>query len=134
MSTLNVKQKRFADNYVLSGNAKESYLLAGYKAEGSSCEVNASRLLRNAKVADYIKWRNEQLDSKYIADLEEVKSFWTEIMRDKDTELKDRLKASEYIARTAGAFLDKREIKGQQISEIRFGFVDPTSGEIPEVN
>lgn len=134
MNNLNIKQKRFADNYLITGNAKESYILAGYKAEGSSCEVNSSRLLRNAKVANYIKWRNEQLDSKYIADLEEIKRFWTEIMRDTDTELKDRLKASEYIARTAGAFLDKRETKGRQISEIRFGFVDPTTKDNTEVN
>lgn len=48
-------------------------------------------------------------------------------MRDSEADIKDRLKASEYIAKTNGAFIDKREIHGQGISKIEFGFVDPTA-------
>jgi phage terminase small subunit len=35
--------KQFADYYIESGNATESYKRAGYKAKGKSAEVNASR-------------------------------------------------------------------------------------------
>ncbi|MDF2857905.1 MAG: Terminase small subunit, partial [Neobacillus sp.] len=48
MEELNIKQKKFADFYIQTGNATESYLRAGYKAEGNAAEASASRLLRNA--------------------------------------------------------------------------------------
>jgi phage terminase small subunit len=126
MGNLNIKQKRFADYYIKTGNATESYIRAGYEAEGNAAEVNASRLLRNAKVLEYIKERNEQLDVAFVADITETKRFWTEIMRDADADLKDRLKASEYIAKTNGAFIEKKELQGSFNNKIEFRFVDPT--------
>ncbi|MFP5111378.1 terminase small subunit [Bacillaceae bacterium C204] len=129
MNGLNIKQKRFADYYIETGNATTSYLRAGYEAEGNAAEVNASRLLRNAKVLKYIKERNEQLDVEYVADITETKRFWTEIMRDDNADIKDRLKASEYIAKTNGAFVEKKELKGAFDGKIVFGFEDPTLAE-----
>jgi phage terminase small subunit len=129
MENLNIKQKKFADYYIETGNATASYLRAGYEAEGNAAEVNASRLLRNAKVLEYIKERNEQLDVRFIADITEAKRFWTEIMRDSVADIKDRLKASEYIAKTNGAFIDKKELHGAFNNKIEFGFVDPTADD-----
>jgi phage terminase small subunit len=103
---VNEQQKKFADYYIQTGNATESYKRAGYKAKGNVAEANASRLLRNAKVVEYIEERNKQLESSRIADMEEVKKFWTNTMRNEYAELKDRLKASEYIAKTNAAFID----------------------------
>jgi phage terminase small subunit len=126
MGVLNNKQRKFADFYIQSGNATGSYLSAGYKAEGHAAEVNASRLLRNAEVLEYIKERNEQLDVEFIADITETKRFWTEILRDENADMKDRLKASEYIAKTNGAFVDKKEVQGAYNNKIEFGFIDPS--------
>jgi phage terminase small subunit len=67
LETLNAKQIRFADFYIESGNATESYLKAGYTVERTTAEVNASRLLRNAKVKEYINERNQLLDEEQIA-------------------------------------------------------------------
>src|SRR4051812_29788579 len=106
MGELNIKQKRFADYYIETGNATASYLRAGYEAEANSAEVNASRLLRNARVLAYIKERNAQLDVEFIVDITETKRFWTEIMRDENADMKDRLRASEFIAKTNGAFVE----------------------------
>ncbi|WP_342431097.1 terminase small subunit [Neobacillus sp. FSL H8-0543] len=125
MEELNKKQRMFADFYIQTGNATDSYLRAGYKAGGHSAEVNASRLLRNAEVLKYIKERNEQLDVDFIADITETKRFWTELLRDENADMKDRLKASEYIAKTNGAFVDKKEVKGAFDGIIEFGFIDP---------
>jgi phage terminase small subunit len=129
METLNLKQRRFADYYIETGNATASYLSAGYVAEGNAAEVNASRLLRNAKVLEYIKERNEQLDVHFIADITEAKRFWTELLRDANADMKDRLKASEYIAKTNGAFVEKKELKGAFDGKIEFGFCDPTAND-----
>lgn len=126
MCKLNIKQRRFADYYIETGNATDSYLRAGYEATGNAAEVNASRLLRNAQVLEYIKERNEQLDVEFIADITETKRFWTELLRDENADMKDRLKASEYIAKTNGAFVEKRELQGGFSNKITFGFVDPT--------
>jgi phage terminase small subunit len=103
-------QRKFCDYYIQSGNATESYLKAGYKTKGDGARVNASRLLTNANVQEYIKERNKQLESDRIANMEEVKTFWTNTMRNGEADLKDRLKASEYIAKTNAAFIEKREI------------------------
>jgi phage terminase small subunit len=70
------------------------------------------------------------LDVEYIANITETKRFWTEIMRDGNAEMKDRLKASEFIAKTNGAFIDKREMHGAFNNKIEFGFID-TSVDAP---
>jgi phage terminase small subunit len=107
------RQKRFADLYIQTGNASESYQRAGYKAKGNVAEAAASRLLRNVKVIKYIAERNKQLESDRIANMEEVKTFWTNTMRNGEADLKDRLKASEYIAKTNAAFIEKQQITGE---------------------
>ncbi|MEJ2731880.1 MAG: terminase small subunit [Deltaproteobacteria bacterium] len=43
-------QERFKNNILKGMDAKTAYIKAGYKARGAAAEVNASRLLRNAKV------------------------------------------------------------------------------------
>lgn len=66
------QHKLFADHYLVTLNAADSYRKAGYKAKGNSAEVNAIRLLRNAKVKKYIDWKIKQrkkhlhVDEKYI--------------------------------------------------------------------
>ena len=112
MAGLTPNQKKFADEYIKTGNAKQSYINAGYKARGNRAEASASRLLRNVKVRDYIRQRNKELDRDTIADMQEVKEFWTNVLRNKAADLKDRLKASEFIAKTNGAFLDRIENSG----------------------
>lgn len=57
MSKLTAKQKRFADEYLIDLNATAAYHRSGYKAKGNAAEVNASRLLSNAKVQVYIQDR-----------------------------------------------------------------------------
>jgi len=58
---LNQRQRRFAD-LVLEGHAQgRAYELAGYKARGDSADVNASRLLGNARVAAYLAERRRVL-------------------------------------------------------------------------
>ncbi|MEN2765767.1 terminase small subunit [Ornithinibacillus xuwenensis] len=105
---LTEKQKRFADYYIASGNAEESAKKAGYSARG-----NTTKLLQNTTIRKYIEERNKRLESNRIADMEEVKQFWTNTLRDEQRDLKDRLKASEYIAKTNAAFIDKQEHSGE---------------------
>ena len=113
MDKLTIKQQRFADAYIKSGNATQSYIDAGYKASTREvAEANGRRLLVNDKVRVYLEDVNKQLQDRSIADMTEVKAFWTNTMREKESDLKDRLKASELIAKTNGAFIDRVEQSG----------------------
>ena len=69
------------------------------------------------------------MDGEFIEDITENKRFWTEIMRDENADLKDRLKASEFIAKTNGAFIEKRELRGGLNNKIEFGFIDPAEAD-----
>lgn len=111
---LTQKQKLFADYYISNGgNGSDAYRRAypTCKKEDTA-KVNASRLLTNANILRYVEERNKELADDRIADMREVKEFWTDSMRNIKAELKDRLKASEFIAKTNGAFLDKVEHTG----------------------
>lgn len=110
---LTVKQRKFADNYIKNGNATQSYIDAGYKASSRNvAEANSSALLGNHKVKAYIDIVNKQIQDDSIADMVEIKQFWTNVMRRRSIDLKDALKASEYLAKTNGAFIDKVEQSG----------------------
>ena len=54
LDALTAKQRLFVAEYLTDFNATAAYRRAGYTARGNSAEVNASRLLRNAKVAAVI--------------------------------------------------------------------------------
>lgn len=108
------QQKKFADNYIMSGNATQSYLDAGYKVKSDSvARANASRLLTNANVLDYIKDKQKALQKATIATQQEILEFWTNTMRNRYEEPKDRLKASEYLAKTNAMFIDRVEHSGE---------------------
>lgn len=107
---LTEKQKKFCDYYIQSGNATEAAIKAGY-SKRTATETGYENL-RKPHLAEYIATRNKALESDRIADMEEVKEFWTNTLRNKHNDYKDRLKASEYIAKTNGAFLDKVEHSG----------------------
>jgi phage terminase small subunit len=123
---VDVRQRRFCEFYVESGNAKQSYIKAGYSAKGRTAEVNSSRMLRKTEVHQYIKELNAKLETESIADINKIKQFWTDVMFNEDLELRDRLRASEYLAKTCGAFIERKELLGSLNNKIEFGFIDPT--------
>lgn len=87
MSELRGKQRKFADNYIKSGNATEAYVNAGYKVRSNeTARANASRLLTNANVKAYIEKRVKQLESTKLATAQETLEYLTSVMRGEQTE------------------------------------------------
>ncbi|MBH9985195.1 terminase small subunit [Lactobacillus sp. M0390] len=87
MSELRGKQRKFADNYIKSGNATEAYVNAGYKVRSNeTARANASRLLTNANVKAYIERRLKQLESAKLATAQETLEYLTSVMRGEQTE------------------------------------------------
>ena len=54
-TSLNPKQERFANEYLIDLNATAAYKRAGYKGQGKSAEVAACQLLGNVRVSAYIQ-------------------------------------------------------------------------------
>ena len=104
---LTAKQEAFVDYYIETGVATEAYKRAYSSNNDNTAAKEGHKLLKNPKITQEISERNNQLKSDRIADMEEVKQFWTNTLRSEENDLKDRLKASEFIAKTNAAFIDK---------------------------
>lgn len=118
------KQKRFCDYYIASANSYESYKKAGYKGKEESLRAAASNLLAKPHIQEYIKARSKELESERIASIEEVQEFWTREMRNEENDKNHRIRASELLAKSKGAFIEKKEIKAEVEQEINVRLID----------
>lgn len=84
MNELTLKQQRFADEYIRTGNAYKSAILAGYSKNYAKGQVN--KLLENVGVKAYIDKRLEELKKKAIADQDEILQYLTSVMRGEITD------------------------------------------------
>lgn len=130
---LTLKQKRFADEYIISGNATQSAIKAGYSKKTAG--VIAVENLEKPNIKAYIDKRLKELDDKAIAKQEEVLQYLTAVMRgqsksavvvieglgeglsearliNKTPDEKDRIKAAELLGKRYGAFTEKVDISG----------------------
>ena len=104
---LTPKQKAWIDYYKSGCDQTEAARRAGYK----NPEVVGSQNIRKFK--EFISCREAALEKSRIADMEEINTFWTNVIRDPDVSLKDKLKASELRAKAAGGFLERVELSGK---------------------
>nr|DAI43397.1 MAG TPA: Terminase small subunit [Caudoviricetes sp.] len=117
---LTIKQRKFADLYIETGNATQSYIDAGYKATNRKvAEANARKLLANYLVKNYIEVRMEELQQNMIASQEEVLQYLTRVMRGEekdqfglDASLKDRTDCAKLLGQKYGTFKEKFEVAG----------------------
>lgn len=92
---LTIKQKAFADEYLISGNATEAAKKAGYSEK--TARVIAAENLTKPDIAEYIRERQAKCDNSRIASIQEVMEFYTSIMRDECARVGDRIDASKEI-------------------------------------
>lgn len=131
MKKLTEKQRRFADEYIRTGNITQSYLIAypNVKKE-STARAAGSRLLTKVNVRAYIDERLEELKKESIAEQDEVLQFLTKVMRgevteevpvglgegyqelkDKEPYLKDRIKAAELLGKRYMMWTEKHQVE-----------------------
>lgn len=91
MDGLTPKQKAFADNYIISGNATEAARKAGY-SEKTARFMGAENLTK-PNILEYIKKRTDPTEKKRIASGDEVLQFFTRVMNGEEKEA-DGLDAS----------------------------------------
>ena len=127
VSKLNKKQKAFADYYIESLNATESYVKA-YECSYNTARTNGARLLANANIKRYIDEVMSAKDESRIASQDEILQILTDIARGVTEEevvqfsqlgeelrttrkptIKDRMKASELLGKRYRMWTDKIE-------------------------
>lgn len=135
---MSLKQQRFADEYIISGNATNAAIKAGYSSKYAN--TNASKLLQNTTIKSYIDERLAQLASDKIATQKEVLTYLTSVMRgetqeqtlcgigelgqeivDIDVSAKDRIKAAELLGKRFRMWTEKVETDVKQTVVIDVG-------------
>ena len=119
-SALTPRQQAFVDAY--AGNATEAAIAAGYSRQ--TARAQGSRLLTNADIREAIEARRSKSSERLIATREDRQRFWTEVLRDVGSEMRDRLKASELLGKSEADFTEKVEHSGV----VAVNVVDPYAG------
>lgn len=105
------KQRKFADEYMISGNATEAAIKAGYKKK--SAYSIAGQNLKKHEIIQYITERQKKLESKKIAQQKEIFEYLSSVMRGEQIEtvmtadgpvetpvsVKDRINAAKELLR-----------------------------------
>ena len=123
------KQQKFCDEYLISGNATDAAIKAGYSPKTAYSIGNEN--LKKPEIRAYIDEQLERLHDAKTADAREVLEYLTAVMRgehkeqtlqlvgegvqrisDIDVQAKDRVKAAELLGKRYSLFTDKTEISG----------------------
>lgn len=110
------RERLFCQHYARAPSGTGAAIAAGY-SEKTARQI-ASRLLTKVYIRQYIAELSEELDSELIADARELRQTWTKIMRSEEASDRDRLKASELLAKSAGMFLARFEIESQRSDDL----------------
>lgn len=133
---LTEKQKLFCENYLISLNATQAAINAGYSEKNA--DKIGSELLGKTRVSNYIKKRMETKITDLIASQDEVLKFLTSAMRGKEIDetvvvegqgkglsktkilklkisSKDRIRAAELLGKRYQIFTDKVKTEGDII-------------------
>ena len=127
------KQKRFCDEYLIDCNATQAAIRAGY-SEKTAKQI-ASENLSKPDIRAYIDERLAEMQSKKIADANEVMQYLTSVLRGEESEevvvvegcgegyssattmdkavgARERIKAAELLAKRYGLLTDKIGVEG----------------------
>ena len=136
---LTLKQKKFADEYIISGNATDAAKKAGY-SEKTANRI-ATENLSKPVIKLYIDQRIKELDDKKIAKQEEVLQYLTSVLRGesesaivvvegcgdgyseartvkKTPDEKEGLKAAELLGKRYRIFSEKSEVEEEQLDKL----------------
>lgn len=124
---LNERRKKFISAYLETLNASEAARQAGYKGRSNTI---GQRLLTNVDIKGII---SEELKARMDADRESVKArvltLWNAVSATSSESMRDRLKASELLAKYAGLLTERVEITGKDGAPIEYIKLPETAKE-----
>lgn len=108
--TVTERQKKFAEYYAQCGNAAQSAIQAGYSKKYAN--TNASKLLQNTTITEYIKQLTEDAQTARIMTACERQALLSDIAKDKQNELSDTIRAIDTLNKMTGEYTQKISIDG----------------------
>lgn len=132
---LTVKEAKFIDFYIETGNQRQSVIDAGYKhkAPGALAQV----LLTKLYIKNEIDYRLQKLEDEKIASAEEILKYFTGVMRGEikdqfglDAPLGERTKAAQELAKRKIDIAQR--VAGQKQAEVKISLVWDDEEEIKE--
>lgn len=129
---MNLRQRKFVDEYIISGNATQSAINAGYSEK--TARQQGQRLLSNVDIAKVIAERTERLFDEKAMSVKEALALSASIARgdpqhsyfkeiDKLTDevtteteryytpsIEDRQRSIDHILKVNGAYLERAEV------------------------
>lgn len=110
------RQRRFAEYYIETGNARQSALKAGYS------EGYAEHVKHQKGVKEYLDKRLGGMTDERVASADEVLTFLTAVMRgeagDDEKACGMRMKAAEMIAKRMGYFREGAEAPIERVTVV----------------
>ena len=116
---LTVKQQKFCDYYLQTGNATESAKKSGYSDKTAA--VIGCEMLKKPNIKKYIEEEREKLHKENVATTDEILRFWSDILRCEEMPVNFRLKASEFLGKRFNLFDgtgDKAEESKKRLEQI----------------
>lgn len=145
--SLNPRQLAFADEYIITGNATQSAIKAGYSEKYAN--TNASKLLQNTTIKSYIEQKVKEIQVNKHLSMEEALAitasiakgepqrfevikrdpFTNEVIEREISEysagFKERNQALEHYYKINAAFVDKQKVEVTEVPT----FIDDIGSE-----
>ena len=147
MGKLSLKQQIFADEYIITGNAYQSAIKAGYSKKYAKAQSH--KLLENVGIKSYITKRLAELKKERTLTMEEAieltssiargePQHFEKVVRDAETNeilehevseysagFKERNQALEHFYKIDAAFVDKQQIEVTEVPVFLDDLSDP---------
>lgn len=115
------RQKQVVLNYKANGgNMKKAMIDAGYSE--SYADRNSQYLM--GIIGEQIREQQDEICQEKIKTITEIQEWWASLMCDENQDPKDRIKCSELLAKSQGAFVLKVEADVQTETTINIELVD----------
>ena len=95
------KQRIFIAEYAKDFNATASAIRAGYSPK--TAYSIGQELLKKPEIQEAM----QEITNEKIMNREALQLFWSDVIRDDENGMKDRLKASELLCKSQGGFIEK---------------------------
>lgn len=106
---MNDRQQQVVLNYKANGgNMKQAMIDAGYSE--TYADRNSKYLL--GIIGDEIKAQQKNIVSSKIKTVTEIQEWWSGIMDDAEIDYKERIKCSDLLAKSQGAYIENVNVNG----------------------
>lgn len=106
---LSRKEQTIINYKANGGNMKRAMIDAGYSE--TYADRNSKYLL--GIIGEQIKEEQKQIKDAGIKSVADIQKWWSDIIDNVNVEYRDRIKCSENLAKSLGAFTDKVVVEGQ---------------------